>query len=101
MGLKRGGLMHFNNEKLADRVYMVRGYREEDDERFILVLTLVGDENNDYEVKGMLTQITLKVGEFKSLIKYMQSLGMKMHADVLRQDFKKFYGKKNFERIKL
>lgn len=91
--------MIFRNEKITDKVNLIRGYKKESDNSYCMIMLLVGNNQNKYEIKGFLSRKSLQESDFKLLYKYLQSLGLELYADVLTEDFKRFYEKRKFERI--
>lgn len=93
--------MIFRNEKIMGKIYLIRGYEKESDNSYCMVMLLVGNNQNKYEVKGFLSQKTLSVGDSRSLYRYLKSLGLELYANVLKTDFKRFYEKRKFRTIEI
>lgn len=93
--------MTFLNEKITDRIYLIRGYEKESDSNYCLIMLLVGNDQNKYEIKGFLSRKFLREDDFKTLYKYLQSLGLELYANVLKTDFKRFYEKRKFKTIEI
>ena len=93
--------MNFTNEKIADKIYLLRGYKQETDDSYNMVMLLAGDSEDRYDIKGFLSKDCLSSGDLKSLYKYLKSLGLELRASVLKTDFKRFYNKRSFTKIKI
>ena len=91
--------MNFTNEKIADKVYLLRGYKQESDDKYIMVMNLIGNDQDKYDIKGFLSKNCLTLGDLKSLYKYLKSLGLDLYATVLKTDFKRFYTKRDFKEV--
>lgn len=82
--------MFFVTEKIAEKIHLLRGYESQKEDNYCMVMNLCGDEYDKYEMKGFLSSRTLTISELKALIKYLQTLGMELYANVLKSDFKGF-----------
>ena len=93
--------MFFNMEKLGDKIFLIRGYNDENDDNYIMTMVLVGNNDDNYEIKGFLSQEIMTIGSLKRLAKYLINTGYKLHAEVLKDDFNRFYNKDHFKKIKV
>ena len=93
--------MNFANEKITDKVYLLRGYKKESNDKYIMVMLLVGDSEDRYDIKGFLSKNCLNVGDLKALFKCLKSLGLELHATVLKEGFERFYSSRSFKEIKI
>ena len=97
--------MEFTLEEIdmakVKQLYFLRGYKDKDDDHYMCSLVLIGDEEQNFEVCLFISQETLSISEWKSLMKFAKKSGLKLCADTLKADFDKFYNARAFERIKL
>lgn len=91
--------MFFLNEKIAEKVHLLRGYEKEDDPNYCVVMLLCGDKGGKYEIKGFLSAETLTFSDLKALFVYLKSLGVSLYADVLESDFEGFYSNHRFKKM--
>lgn len=91
--------MLFTSEKLADKIRLIRGYKSKDDKNYCMVMTICGDKDNLYELKGWLSNHPLSISEIKAFVKYLKSLGLKLYATTLGHDFARFYSRQSFKKI--
>jgi hypothetical protein len=80
-------------------IYLLRGYKDGEDDHYCTVMILAGDEDHDYEIKLFLSSQVLSIKDGKELFRYLKGQGMKLHADVLESDFERFYLARSFKRI--
>ena len=97
--------MKFNLEKIdltkVKTLYFLRGYENETDDNYCLSLVLLGDDKDDFSVCLFLSRKTLTVTDWKDLVKYAKKSGLKLHAEVLKEDFKKFYNSRSFKKVNI
>ena len=97
--------MNFNLEKIdlskVKNLHFLRGYEKETDDNYCLSLVLLGDEDDNYSVNLFISKKNLTITDWKNLWKYAKKSGLKLHADTLEADFKKFYNSRAFKRIKI
>ena len=85
-------------------LYFLRGYKDKTDKNYCMVMALLGNKEDNYEVKLWLqdhAQKTLAIGDMKELVKYLQDKGMKLYADVLEEDFNRFWKSVKVKRVKI
>lgn len=69
-----------------------------------MVMALLGDDKNNYKVKLWLqdhTKKILTIRDMKQLVKYLQDNGVKLYADVLEEDFNRFWKNIKTKEIKI
>lgn len=96
--------MTFNLEKVdlskLEALYFLRGYESNDNDDYCTLLVLRGDEQNKHEAGPFISRKTLTIKDGKELWKYLESKGLRItSANVLEEDFERFYGTRAFKRI--
>lgn len=91
--------MFFLNEKIAEKVHLLRGYEKEGDPNYCVVASLCGDQSGKYEIKGFLSSKTLSISDLKALFKYLKALKLVLYANILESDFEGFYSNHRFKKM--
>lgn len=81
------------------QIYLLRGYRKEEDDSYRMSMVLIGDTQNEFELKLLQSIKVLSISDGKDLLKYLRETGLKIIAEVLKADFERFYNTKSFEKI--
>ncbi|MBE9485449.1 MAG: hypothetical protein IMY74_11410, partial [Bacteroidetes bacterium] len=77
------------------QLYFLRGYENKEDNNYCMSMALLGDDNDEFTIKLLLSQKTLSIKEGKNLLKYLKGTGLKLVAEVLKSDFERFYNTKS------
>lgn len=86
--------------KQVKNVYLLRGYNDLNEDHYCFNLVLMQHLDNTFSAKLALANKTLTITDGKDLFKYLKKIGVEFTADVLQDDFDKFYNTRGFQRIK-
>ena len=85
--------------KQIKNVYLLRGYDDLKEDHYCFNLVLMQNLDNSFSAKLALSDKTLTISDGKDLFKYLKKVGVKFTADVLQDDFDRFYNTRGFKRI--
>jgi len=83
------------------QLYFLRGYEKSEDDNYCMSLVLIGNEQEEFSVHLFISRKTLSIRDWKELMKYAKESGLKLHAEILQEDFNKFYNTKVFKRLNI